>query len=281
MSGSSSAKKLFHDTFSELYKKYLDHVDIGSWGVDSRTIRSWLKLDGPVPKEASFEGFVKEALARNSSFPADVLLSAFHKARNEQLHNDSYEHKQPINNNYVIYQGARGYEIEFEAWCETAVNITILQTWITYPTVFPRSVIERLKNPEDNINMRVLLLHPSSELIKYRLKATDRHEDDFNYALRNLEADIRNHKLYESGSKFQLRFYNTLPTFAAYIADSHLMIAQFWYKQKTAQGPHLDISGENDFAKAIRVSVEKLWSDSGNDVDLTAFQSADFIDKHR
>jgi hypothetical protein len=131
----------------------------------------------------------------------------------------------------------------------------IFQNWMLYPMKFTDEFVRAV---EIGATARMLLLHPKSDLVTMRYLTTDRSPFSFLAYLEDMPKIIRTLGL-DTRRNFSLRFYEAVPPFAAYVVDDKMLIAPFWARHTTSEGPHLVMSRHSAFGRTAMEDVEFLW----------------------
>jgi hypothetical protein len=256
----------FLNAFFEEYDKFFPD---GKWWIFSSETRKNWRDHKTWPHRSNVEEVLAQAHELKPSFPHEKLLKLYDEA-------NQVTPRPPIHEVMSVYRGEEGYVSTFNSWCETAKDVVILQSWMTHATLFPANLIERVQEKE--VCVRLLLLHPESPNAQQRIRDSGSTVTDLKYALEKLERTIKRHSLFDYPENFCLRFYKGLPSFAAYIADNDILLTQFWFHEKTSEGPHQHIRVNNDYGRWIRNSVERLWeyNETGDDVNLKEFRAESY-----
>jgi hypothetical protein len=152
-----------------------------------------------------------------------------------------------------------------------AHEITILQTWIPNLQRFEWALREAVRR---QVDVRVLLLHPSSPVARLREEALRRDPALAEDVKANVERCL---SIFESiaaelperdQSRLQVRLYNSLPSIAVYKADEHYLVSSFLHAQLAIDSVQVEIDGsDTPVGEQVERELATLWR-IGCEVDL-------------
>jgi len=153
-------------------------------------------------------------------------------------------------------------------------EVTILQTWI--PNLHRFEWALRKAIVEQRVQVRIMLLHPSSPVARLRDEAlrTVRDpalEEDVRASverclsiLESLHRSVRE----EDRARLRVRVYNSLPSIAVYKADEHHLVSSFLHGQLAIDSTQIEIDGgDTVMGREVQRELDMLWR-IGSDVDL-------------
>ncbi|MFI1396372.1 hypothetical protein [Streptomyces sp. NPDC020681] len=181
----------------------------------------------------------------------------------------------------VLQVHRRFPEEMFTRFVETSTReVTILQTWIPnlhrFEEALEKAVADR------RVQVRVLLLHPSSPVARLRDEALRTVRDPA------LEQDVKAsverclsilgsvfRRVPEEGrARLQVRVYNSLPSVAVYKADEHYLVSSFLHGQLAIDSTQIEIDGgDTVMGREVQRELDTLWS-IGGDVDLRNWRTS-------
>ncbi|MFE9396000.1 hypothetical protein [Streptomyces flavidovirens] len=181
----------------------------------------------------------------------------------------------------VIRVHQRFPEATFTRFVEAAAHeVTILQTWIPnlhwFDGALRKAIVDR------RVQVRILLLHPSSPVARLRDEALRTVRDPA------LEEDVRAsverclsilETVYrdvpeEDRSRLQVRVYNSLPSIAVYKADEHYLVSSFLHGRLAIDSTQIEIDGvDTVMSREVQQELDMLWR-IGCDVDLRDWRAS-------
>jgi hypothetical protein len=181
----------------------------------------------------------------------------------------------------VVQVHRRFPEESFTRFVEDAVRgVTILQTWIPNLHRFEWALKKAIV--DQRVQVRILLLHPSSPVARLRDEALHTIRDPA------LEEDVKAsverclsilESLYrgvqeEDRARLQLRVYNSLPSIAVYKADDRYLVSSFLHGQLAIDSTQMEIDGgETVMGREVQQELDTLWR-VGSDVDLRDWRAS-------
>jgi len=173
----------------------------------------------------------------------------------------------------VVQVHLRFPEDTFTDLVRTANNeIAILQTWIPNLQRFEWALREAIIGRR--VDVRVLLLHPSSPVARLREEALRRDPALAEDVKANVERCL---SIFESlaadvpkrdQSRLQVRLYNSLPSIAVYKADEHYLVSSFLHGQLAIDSAQLQVDGSGTaVGEQVEHELATLWR-IGCEVDL-------------
>ncbi|WP_405064058.1 hypothetical protein OG474_21065 [Kribbella sp. NBC_01505] len=169
----------------------------------------------------------------------------------------------------------------FEGYLATAQQVTILNTWIPNLGRLERDL--RTAITERRTEVRILMLHPKSELVGLRDAALRASSGDAGAAhvrsgvedclqkLCNLHSRLdRGHRSY-----LKVRVFDSQASISVYRADQHYLVSVFLHGQLAIDTPQFEIEGAEDTILGVQVQEEldQLWN-IGHDVDLANWRES-------
>lgn len=151
-------------------------------------------------------------------------------------------------------------------------EIAILQTWIPNLHRFQRALKKAVL--DRNVEVRILLLHPSSPVARLREEALRRDPALAEDVKANVErclsllASIAADVPTRDRSRLQVRLYNSLPSIAVYKSDDTYLISSFLHGQLAIDSTQVEVDGSTTaIGEQAQRELETLWR-IGCDVDL-------------
>ena len=141
---------------------------------------------------------------------------------------------------------------------ELAKNkIILLGTWIPGMNPLFDGMINATKR---GVDVKILLLKPKSETAMQR--ARDLQWDTIKpfEAYKDLKWCIERNGL-EKFKNFQVKFYDAIPPFRVYSADSKMLLRFYWHPDGSSTGPHIDINIDSGYlGQYVTRTFETLWN---------------------
>lgn len=160
-------------------------------------------------------------------------------------------------------------------------EVFILQTWIPNLSRFQDELREAIV--ERQVEVRILLLHPSSLVADLRDQALRRTERpaasvDVNASLEILRS-VHGFLPPELRGKLRVRVYSSLPSIAVYRTDERYLVSSFLHGRLAIQSTQIEIGGSDTvMGREVQGELDKLWG-IGRDVDFRDWQrSIDTMD---
>jgi hypothetical protein len=151
-------------------------------------------------------------------------------------------------------------------------EITILQTWIPNLQRFEWALREAIIRRQ--VDVRVLLLHPSSPVARLREEALRRDPALAEDVKANVERCL---SIFENvaaevperdQSRLQVRLYNSLPSIAVYKADEHYLVSSFLHGQLAIDSAQVEVDGSGTaLGEQVERELATLWR-VGCEIDL-------------
>lgn len=152
-------------------------------------------------------------------------------------------------------------------------EVAILQTWIPNLDEFDDELTRAIT--ERRIEVRILLLHPSSLVAELRHEALQTGEParevDVRGSLRILKS-VYDAVPRELRHKLQVRVYNSLPSIAVYKTDERYLVSSFLHGKLAINSTQTEIDGSDTvMGQEAQEELDKLWG-IGREVDLRDWQ---------
>ncbi|KMO93834.1 hypothetical protein [Streptomyces roseus] len=161
-----------------------------------------------------------------------------------------------------------------------ADELVILQTWI--PNLHRLKAAMHKALTDQQVHVRVLLLHPSSPVAGLRDEALRAVRDpalavnvraSVESCLAGL-AELNAQIPAASRARLQVRLYNSLPSIAVFKADEHFLVSSFLHGQLAIDSTQIEIDGADTvMGEEVQQELRTLWS-IGNDVDLLDWRAS-------
>ncbi|MFI0448438.1 hypothetical protein [Actinomadura sp. 6N118] len=174
----------------------------------------------------------------------------------------------------VIQVHHRFPEAVFSRYLEAATTeVMILQTWIPNLRLFVDELGAAIKDRE--VQVRVLILHPSSPVARLRDEALSQFRDpelsgDVGASVRQCLAKLAelHTNLGEDGERLKVRVYNSLPSIAVYKAGERYLVSSFLHGQLAIDSIQVEVDGSDTaMGQEVQRELDMLWR-IGCDVDL-------------
>lgn len=166
---------------------------------------------------------------------------------------------------------------------EARNEVAILNTWAPNLDKLKDSLKDALNK---GVDVRVLLLHPYSEVVKLReeaLRAAQNAEDSED--LEEGEADVKNEicncldileGIYRSSlgcrRHLRIRLYNSLPAISVYKADERYLVGVFTHGRLAINSPQFEVEGRHTkVGEMAQHELDTLWK-IGKEVDPGQWQ---------
>ncbi|KOY55668.1 hypothetical protein ADK59_22810 [Streptomyces sp. XY332] len=181
----------------------------------------------------------------------------------------------------VVGVHSRFPEEEFTGLLERAgEELVILQTWI--PNLHHLRAALRKALVDQQIHVRILLLHPSSPVAGLRDEALRAVRDPalavnvragVESCLAGL-AQLNGDLPAGSRARLQVRLYNSLPSLAVFKVDQHFLVSSFLHGQLAIDSTQIEIDGgDTVMGEEVQQELRTLWS-IGKDVDLLDWRTS-------
>ncbi|WP_030294131.1 hypothetical protein [Streptomyces katrae] len=181
----------------------------------------------------------------------------------------------------VVGVHSRFPEDEFTGFLERAgEELVILQTWI--PNLHHLRAALRKALVDQQIHVRILLLHPSSPVAGLRDEALRAVRDPalavnvragVESCLAGL-AQLNGDLPADSRARLQVRLYNSLPSIAVFKVDQHFLVSSFLHGQLAIDSTQIEIDGgDTVMGEEVQQELRTLWS-VGKDVDLLDWRTS-------
>ncbi|MFG2820262.1 hypothetical protein ACGFX4_12625 [Kitasatospora sp. NPDC048365] len=159
-------------------------------------------------------------------------------------------------------------EREFTAYAEgSRTEITILQTWI--PDLHRLTKSLRIAVADRGVPLRILLLHPDSEVVQLRDRALRRDPAvHANVKLSvqeslGLLAELHGELPESSRHLLEVRLFESLPSVAIYRADEHYLVSSFLHGRRAVDSTQDEIDGDDTvMGEQARREFDLLWGNS-------------------
>jgi hypothetical protein len=151
-------------------------------------------------------------------------------------------------------------------------QVTILQTWIPNLHRFQWALKEAIL--DRRVEVRILLLHPSSPVARLREEALRRDPALAEDVKANVERclslleELAAAVPRKDQARLQVRLYNSLPSIAVYRADETYLISSFLHGQLAIDSTQIEVDGSDTaVGEQVQRELETLWR-IACDVDL-------------
>ncbi|KAB2346352.1 hypothetical protein [Actinomadura rudentiformis] len=174
----------------------------------------------------------------------------------------------------VIQVHHRFPEALFSRYLEAVTTeVMILQTWIPNLRLFVDELGDAIK--DRHVQVRILILHPSSPVARLRDEALSRFRDpelsgDVGASVRQCLAKLAelHSNLGEDGVRLKVRVYNSLPSIAVYKAGERYLVSSFLHGQLAIDSTQIEVDGSDTaMGQEVQRELDMLWR-IGCDVDL-------------